>query len=137
MIACGGGGLPVFRDAEGDLHGVEAVIDKDFASGLLAREMGAELFLILTAVEKVALHYRQPGERWLDRLTVSEARAYDEEGHFAAGSMRPKIRAMVEFLEATGGRGLITDPPNVMRALAGETGTLILPDGESYPGIFP
>lgn len=128
VIACGGGGLPVYRDAAGDLHGLEAVIDKDYASGLLARELGADLFLILTAVEKVAVAYRKPGERWLDRLTVSEARAYDRQGHFAAGSMKPKIRAMIEFLEATGARGLVTDPPNVMRALAGETGTLMLPD---------
>ncbi|MEE8523559.1 MAG: carbamate kinase, partial [Thermoanaerobaculia bacterium] len=91
VIACGGGGLPVIEDADGDLHGIEAVIDKDYASSLLARELGADLFLISTAVEKVAIHFKQPDQRWLDRLTLSEARAYLREGHFAPGSMGPKI----------------------------------------------
>lgn len=128
VIACGGGGLPVVEQPNGDLKGVEAVIDKDAASSLLARELGADLLVISTAVEKVALHFGKPLERWLDRMTVSEARGYAAEGHFAAGSMGPKIEAAVDFLTAAGGQAVITDPHNLERALANETGTWIVPD---------
>ncbi len=127
VIACGGGGIPVV-ERDGDLVGVEAVIDKDMASSLLARELGAELFVISTEVEKVALHFRQPNQRWLDRMTVGEARAYTTEGHFAEGSMKPKVLAMLEFLAHTAGHGVITNPASIGRALAGHTGTHIVRD---------
>lgn len=128
VIACGGGGLPVFETPDGDLHGVEAVIDKDHASSLLARELGAEMLLISTAVDRVAIHFNQPEQRWLDRLTVAEARRYQAEGHFLAGSMGPKIQAMIDFVDATGGHGIITDPPHIVRSLSGEGGTWVVPD---------
>ncbi len=127
VIACGGGGLPVVEDVDGDLQGIEAVIDKDHASSLLARELGADLFLISTAVEKVALRFNQPDQQWLDEITVSEARGYLRDGHFPAGSMGPKMRAMIDYLEATGGRGIITHPHHIVRALEGGSGTRILP----------
>ncbi len=126
-IGCGGGGLPVFEDENGDLQRVEAVIDKDHASSLLARELGADLLLITTGVEKVALGFGKPDERALDRMTLDEARQYHADGHFPPGSMGPKIQAAIDFVEATGGESLITDPPNLTRALAGETGTRVVP----------
>ncbi|MGC8960040.1 MAG: carbamate kinase [Chloroflexia bacterium] len=129
VIAVGGGGIPVIEDANGDLVGVEAVIDKDYASSLLARSIQADLFLISTAVEKVALNYGRPEQRWLDRMTLSEARRYEREGHFPAGSMGPKIRAIIDYLEAGGKQAIITNPENLERALRGETGTHIFPDG--------
>ncbi len=127
VVAVGGGGIPVIENAQGDLEGTAAVIDKDFASALLAQEIGAELLLISTAVEKVALHFNTPQQRTLDKMSVAEAEQYIKEGHFAAGSMLPKIQAALRFLKAGGQRALITDPPNIARALAGETGTWILP----------
>jgi carbamate kinase len=126
VVAVGGGGIPVVADATGDLQGVEAVIDKDLACSLLARELDAELFLITTSVEQVALHFGTPEQRWVDHLTLDQARAYlAEGGHFAAGSMAPKIQAVIEYLEGGGTTAIITDPPNVERALRGETGTRI------------
>jgi carbamate kinase len=127
IIACGGGGIPVIEDAQGDLQGVEAVIDKDYASALLANSLPADVFIISTAVEKVALNYNQPTQRWLDRLTLAEAREYLAAGHFHKGSMGPKIEAIVSFLERGGQRALITNPENLGRALKGETGTWIVP----------
>ena len=126
-IACGGGGLPVYEEESGRLRRVEAVIDKDYASSLLARELAADLLLVTTAVEKVALNFGRSDQRWLDRMTVSEARRHLADGQFPPGSMGPKIQSMIEFVEATGGRGLITDPLSLNRALAGETGTSIVP----------
>jgi carbamate kinase len=129
VITVGGGGIPVVANAEGNLTGVAAVIDKDLASSLLARVLGAELFMISTAVEKVALRYGTPEQEWIDRMTVSQAKGYLAEGvHFAKGSMAPKIDAAVRYVEATGGTAVITDPQNVERALAEETGTRIVPD---------
>ncbi|HPH97235.1 MAG TPA: carbamate kinase [Anaerolineaceae bacterium] len=128
VIAVGGGGIPVIEQENGELVGVEAVIDKDFGTSLLANMINADLFLITTAVEKVALNFNKPTQVWLDRITLSEAKRYMEEGHFAKGSMGPKIQAMIRYIEAGGKRGLITDPENISRALAGETGTWILPD---------
>ena len=128
MVACGGGGIPVVRDPNGELRGVSAVIDKDMASSLLAVDLGADLFLISTGVEKVALHFGKPEQIDLDQLTVAEAKRYREVGHFAAGSMQPKIDACIEFLENSSNphaRCLITNPQNLRRALAGETGTRI------------
>jgi carbamate kinase len=127
VIGVGGGGIPVIENENGDLVGVAAVIDKDFASSLLARELGAELLLISTAVEKVAINFNKPDQKNLDHITVSEAEQYIAEGHFAAGSMLPKVQAAIRFLKAGGPKALITDPPNISRALAGETGTWIVP----------
>jgi len=129
VIACGGGGIPVVKDAGGNLVGVEAVIDKDFASSLLAREIGAELLLVSTAVEKIAINFNRPDQQWLDRLTVAEAKRHFADNQFDKGSMGPKIQAVIEFLEGGGGMGLITNPPNIGRALAGETGTFIVREG--------
>ena len=124
VISTGGGGIPVVADAEGNLRGVAAVIDKDLASALLATVLGAELFLISTVVEKVALNFGKPDEEWLDHLTLAEAKAHLAEGsHFAKGSMAPKIQAVVGYLERGGTRAIVTNPENVERALAGETGT--------------
>ncbi|MBS1251680.1 MAG: Carbamate kinase 1 [Anaerolineales bacterium] len=126
VIACGGGGIPVVRKEDGELRGVAAVIDKDLASSLLAQKIHAELFVISTAVEKVALNFGKPDQTWLDRMTVAEAKQYLQEGHFAPGSMKPKIKACIEFLEAGGGEALITNPENMERALRGDTGTRIV-----------
>jgi len=128
VISVGGGGIPVVYDEDGELHGVEAVIDKDFASGLLAANIDADLLLITTAVEKVALNFNQPDETWLDQMTLSEARDYLKQGHFGKGSMGPKIAAIIRFLEQGGKEALVTDPANIDRALKGETGTRIIPD---------
>jgi len=129
IIAVGGGGIPVVADESGNLQGVAAVIDKDLASALLATEIDADLFIISTAVEKVALEFATPRQRWVDHLTLAEARHYLAEGkHFAAGSMGPKIKAVVSYLERGGKEALITDPDNLERALAGQTGTRITRD---------
>lgn len=127
VISTGGGGIPVVEGEAGDLVGVEAVIDKDFAGSLLATSLKADLFLISTAVEKVALRFNQPGQQWLDRVTLAEARQYLAEGHFAKGSMEPKIRAIISYLEKGGAEALVTNPENLERALAGQTGTRIVP----------
>jgi carbamate kinase len=127
VVAVGGGGIPVVEDENGHLVGVEAVIDKDFASALLAVDIQADLFLISTAVEQVALNFNKPDQKWLDRMTLDEAKRYLSEGHFAKGSMEPKIRAIIDFLEAGGKEALVTNPENIERALAGETGTRIIP----------
>jgi carbamate kinase len=127
-ICVGGGGIPVVADADGNLSGVAAVIDKDLASSLLARRLKAELLIISTAVEKVALNWDTPQQRWVDSLTVSEAKGYLDEGtHFAKGSMAPKISAAVRFVEETGGTAIVTDPDNVERAVSGDTGTRVVP----------
>ncbi|MDQ7030558.1 MAG: carbamate kinase [Ardenticatenia bacterium] len=128
VIAVGGGGIPVVRNRKGELRGVAAVVDKDMASSLLARAVRADLFLISTGVEKVALFFNTPRQRHLDRATVAELRRYMAEGHFAPGSMLPKIQAVIEYIEAGGPRAIITDPPNMVRALRGEAGTHIGPD---------
>jgi len=126
VIACGGGGIPVVQDEEGNLIGVEAVIDKDLASSLLARGIGADLLLVSTGVEKVAINFNKPGRRWLDRMTVAEAKKHYADDQFDRGSMGPKIQAVIEFIEGGGETGLITNPENIGRALAGETGTFIV-----------
>jgi carbamate kinase len=126
LIACGGGGIPVMDDARGDLRGLEAVIDKDLASSLLARQLGAQLFVVSTGVERVAIHFNTPQQRWLDEISLAELEDYAAQGHFPAGSMGPKIEAIRRYLTATpNARAIITDPPNLGRALAGETGTRI------------
>jgi len=126
VITVGGGGIPVVPDEHGNLRGVAAVIDKDHASALLADEIDADMFLISTAVEKVALDWGTPKQRWVDRLTVDQVKEYLAEGtHFAAGSMAPKMRAVVAFFEGGGTEALITNPSNIERAMAGEAGTRI------------
>jgi carbamate kinase len=128
VITVGGGGIPVVADEHGDLHGVAAVIDKDFASALLAVNLRADVFMISTAVDRVALDWGRPEQRWVDSLTLAEARSRLAEGtHFAAGSMAPKIEACIEFVEHTGGEAIITSPQNMERALGGEAGTRIVP----------
>jgi len=126
VVASGGGGIPVVENQDGELVGIEAVIDKDFASALLADRIHADLLLISTAVEKVAINFNTPDVKWLDRMTIAEAKQYIAEGHFAPGSMLPKIQACISFLEAGGEQALITDPENIPRALKGETGTWIV-----------
>lgn len=126
VVAVGGGGIPVVEDENGQLVGVEAVIDKDFASALLAIDIKADLFLISTAVEQVALNFNKPDQQWLDRMTLAEAKQYLDEGHFAKGSMKPKIEAIIDYLESGGKEALVTNPENIERALSRETGTRIV-----------
>jgi len=129
VVNAGGGGIPVVADADGNLHGVAAVIDKDLASALLANNLGADLLIISTAVEKVALNFGTPEQTTVDHLTLAEAKAYLAEGvHFAAGSMGPKIQAVINYLSNGGTTAIVTNPENVARALHGETGTLFTLD---------
>ena len=126
-ITVGGGGIPVIDAGGGQYKGVAAVIDKDYASSLLAQQIKADLFVISTAVEKVAIHFGKPDQKWLDKITLTEARKYLTEGiHFAKGSMAPKIQAIIWYLENGGEKALITNPENIGRALKGETGTWIV-----------
>jgi len=125
VVAVGGGGIPVIEE-DGELKGIDAVIDKDYASALLAIDIKADLFLMSTAVEKVALNFGKPNQKLLDRMTLAEAKKYYEEGHFLPGNMGPKIQAIINFLENGGKEALITNPENIERALLGETGTHIV-----------
>jgi carbamate kinase len=125
VVSVGGGGIPVTRNDSGELRGTYAVIDKDRATALLAKSIDADLMVISTAVEKVSLNFNQPNQVDLDRMTVTEARQYVEEGHFAPGSMLPKIEAVLNFVDRKGRSALITDPPNIKHALNRETGTWI------------
>ncbi|HWQ45671.1 MAG TPA: carbamate kinase [Longilinea sp.] len=127
VIGVGGGGIPVVENEKGELTGVEAVIDKDFGSSVLANLINADMFIISTAVEKVAINFNKPDQKWLDQMTVAEAKQYMADGHFAKGSMLPKIQAILNFLEHGGKKALITNPENIGRALRGETGTWIVP----------
>jgi len=129
VITTGGGGIPVVADENGDLHGVAAVIDKDLAASLLATDLGAELLLISTAVEQVALNFGKPDQRFVEHMTMAEAKAHLAEGtHFAAGSMAPKIAAVVRYLECGGKEAIITSPEKMEAALAGKAGTRITRD---------
>ncbi|MDQ6643880.1 MAG: carbamate kinase, partial [Chloroflexota bacterium] len=128
VVAVGGGGIPVVRNEAGDLTGIDGVIDKDLASSLLATTLNADLLLISTAVEKASLHFNKPNQQDLDTITLSEARRYYDEGHFAKGSMGPKVRAIINYLEGGGHAALITMPETIGRALSGQTGTWIMPD---------
>ncbi|MGA3165199.1 MAG: carbamate kinase [Terriglobia bacterium] len=134
VIACGGGGIPVVFKRE-RLVGVEAVIDKDRASSLLAWELEAELFLISTGVEQVALHYGTPRERAIESLTAAEARRYLREGQFPPGSMGPKIEAALAYLERGGRLAIITSPERIPEALHGLAGTRLTPAAE--PAVLP
>jgi carbamate kinase len=131
VIAAGGGGIPVVRQPDGTLHGVEAVVDKDLASSMLAQAFDADLFLISTSVERVALDFGKPRQRWLDHVTAAEARRHLQEGQFPPGSMGPKIEAAIGYLEAGGKQVVITSPESLLRALRGETGTRITVDRRS------
>jgi len=126
-IAAGGGGIPVALGDKGKIEGVEAVIDKDKAASLLARSLNADRLVISTAVPKVCVNFGKPTQRELDLLSVSEARALAAEGQFAPGSMLPKIQALVDFVQATGREGLISDPLHLSDALEGAEGTRIVP----------
>ncbi len=129
VVAVGGGGIPVIEDEHGILKGAYAVIDKDRASSLLASELKADLFLISTAVDKVAINFNKPNQKWLDKMTLSEAKKLYAEGHFLSGSMGPKIEAIIAFLEANPhGKALVTRPQSIVDALDGKTGTWIVPD---------
>jgi len=128
VITVGGGGIPVIDIGDREYRGVAAVIDKDFACGLLAQLIDAEMFLISTAVEKVALNFGKPNQTWINRMTLTETRQYLSEGvHFAKGSMAPKIQAISWFLENGGRQAVVTNPENIGKALRGETGTWIVP----------
>jgi carbamate kinase len=126
VVAVGGGGIPVIEDEQGHLQGAAAVIDKDLATSLLARDLKADLLIISTAIEKVCLNYRKPDQKDIDRMTLAEAKRYLAEGHFAPGSMKPKVEAIVEFLESGGKEALITDPQHLVPALEGKSGTWIV-----------
>jgi carbamate kinase len=128
VIAAGGGGIPVVENATGGYHGVEAVIDKDLASALLAASLEIPLLVLSTGVERVAIHFRQPDHQELDRLTLSEARRYLADGEFPKGSMGPKVEAAITFLEHGGSEVLITSPASLERAFAGASGTRIVAD---------
>ena len=125
-VACGGGGIPVYNTEGNHLKGAGAVIDKDFASELLAEELDADALIILTAVEKVAVNFGKPDQQWLDHLTPAEAKKYEAEGQFAPGSMLPKVQAAVKFAESKPGRtALITLLEKAKDGIAGKTGTSI------------
>lgn len=128
LIAAGGGGIPVVRGRDGQWRGIEAVIDKDFASSLLARELEAEIFIVLTGVAKVSLDFGKPTQKAIDQLTVTEAEAHLAAGQFPAGSMGPKIEAAVQFVRGSGRQVLITDVEHVREAIEGKDGTLIVAD---------
>ena len=123
VICSGGGGVPVLRDSDGMLHGVEAVIDKDMGASLLAQKLEADRLLILTDVEKVSINFRKPGQQELDKVTIEEAKRYIEEGHFAAGSMGPKVKAALQFVQAGGKQAIITQLHSAINAIDGKTGT--------------
>ena len=127
VIASGGGGIPVIINERGHYEGVEAVIDKDLAGERLAEVVKADTFLILTDVEKAKLSYGEPNEKPIDRMTVSEAKKYFEEGHFLPGSMGPKVRACIRFLEWGGKKAIITSLDKAIDALEGSTGTHVVP----------
>lgn len=136
VIACGGGGVPVAWEG-GKLVGVEAVIDKDRASSLLATQIQAHKLIIVTSVDQVAVRYHQPGERWLDTLTLKEAHEYLAAGEFPAGSMGPKIESAIDFIEQGGEECIITSTEQVARAVTGNAGTHILASWARRPLVFP
>ena len=126
VIAAGGGGVPVIRGRDGQWRGIEAVIDKDFASALLANELKADLFIILTGVAKVAIDYGKPTQRDIDRMSVAEAEKHLAAGQFPSGSMGPKIEAAVQFVRSSGKQVLITDVEHLREAIEGRDGTLVV-----------
>jgi len=129
VIAGGGGGIPVVRDARGVRHGVEAVIDKDLTSAHMANILGIDTLMILTGIHRVAINFGKPDQRELDRATVSDMRRYMEEGHFPPGSMGPKVEAVIRFLERGGKHAIIDHLDEALPALRGEAGTHVFSDG--------
>lgn len=127
VIAAGGGGIPVVRDESGALDGKEAVIDKDLAAALLAKQLKADMFVISTAVERVSLNFGKPDQKDLSTVSLDECQQYVDEGHFAPGSMLPKIQAMMDFVKTTGETGIITNPEHIYDAVYGDRGTKIVP----------
>jgi carbamate kinase len=128
VVACGGGGIPVAVQPDGKLIGVEAVVDKDLASGLLAHDLGANMLLIPTAVPRVAIRFGKPDQRWLDTITVDEARVFIQSGEFGAGSMEPKVAAVADFVESTPHAvGIIGAAEEIRAIIEGESGTRIIP----------
>ncbi len=128
VIVGGGGGIPVVRNAAGDWQGVQAVIDKDLASALLTRTLRIPTLLVLSAVDKVAVHFGKPQQRWLDTVTASELRTLQAQGHFAKGSMGPKVEAALRHVEGGGKRAIIAHLDNALAAVEGRTGTHVVPD---------
>lgn len=126
VVAAGGGGIAVVEEPTGDISGASAVVDKDLASSLLARQLDAEVLVITTGVEKVCLDFGTPKQRTLDTITVADAKRYMAEGHFKPGSMLPKVQAVVEFLEGGGREAIITDPEHLAAAIAGHGGTRVV-----------
>jgi carbamate kinase len=126
VVSTGGGGVPVIRNDQGDLEGVEAVIDKDLGSSLLARNIGADTFIISTAIDAVYLNFGKENQRAISHATLPEIKKYLAEGHFKPGSMKPKIEAIIEFLEGGGEKAIITSPENLLKSLRGESGTTIV-----------
>ena len=126
VIAVGGGGIPVIKAHDNRLTGVDAVIDKDFATSLLAAKLNSDLLIISTGVEKVCLNFGKPNQKDLDVITLAEAKQYIEEGHFAPGSMLPKMQAAIQFIEDGGKKSIITSPEFISKAVDGETGTHII-----------
>ena len=127
VISVGGGGIPVIKREDGSLQGIDAVIDKDFATSLLAADIKADVLIISTGVPTVYLNYGKPDEKALDKVTLSELKQYVAENHFAPGSMLPKIQAVINFLENGGKEAIITNPESLEEAVAGKTGTHIYP----------
>ncbi|MEI6054976.1 MAG: carbamate kinase [Lentisphaerota bacterium] len=126
VVAVGGGGIPVFKNQDGSLVGVDAVIDKDFATSLLAANLKADALIISTGVEKVCLNFGKPNQKTLETITLAEAKQYMTEGHFAPGSMLPKMQAAVQYLEDGGAKAIITSPEFLGKAIKGQTGTHIV-----------
>ena len=126
VIAAGGGGIPVIRNEQGDLEGVEAVIDKDLGSSLLARNLGADTFIISTSVDAVYLNFGRKDQKPVRRANLSEIKQFLAEEHFRPGSMKPKIEAIIQFLEGSGKNSIITSPENLLKAIRGEAGTIIV-----------
>lgn len=125
VISCGGGGIPVIRKNDGSLQGVEAVIDKDRTASVLAKKIGADILLILTDIEKACINFKKPDQRELFKISAKEAKRYIKEGHFAKGSMQPKMEAAIHFVEHGGKKAIITSLEKSVLALKGETGTII------------
>ncbi len=127
VVAVGGGGIPVIRNDKGNLEGTAAVIDKDFASALLASNIKADMFIVSTAVEKACLNFGKPDQKALDKVTVAELEQYCKEGHFKPGSMLPKCEAIIKFIKNGGKHAIITNPENLAKAVKGEAGTHVYP----------
>ncbi len=127
VIAAGGGGIPVVQNEDGSYDGREAVIDKDLAAALLAKQLHADMFIISTAVEKVSLNYGKPDQKDLATVSLEECQTYVDEGHFAPGSMLPKIQAMMDFVKSSGHTGIITNPEHIYNAVYSDEGTKIVP----------